>query len=160
MMSKIKLLSIAVVGLLILNGCIIGFMFFRKPPRPMSRAMPSENGPKNIIIQKLHFDTQQINEYQKLIDAHQTALRELQQEMKENKNELYLTLNEENIIAKDSLENNIANIQKRIEEIHYQHFMAIKNLCKPDQLSYFNELTNDLAKYFTPEKNSPPPPRD
>jgi hypothetical protein len=61
---------------------------------------------------------------------------------------------------KDSLENKLGELQRQIETVHYNHFTDIKKLCKPEQLENFNALTHDLAKFFAPERNLPPPPRD
>lgn len=58
-------------------------------------------------------------------------------------------------LESDSLIQNINACQAKIERIHYEHFIAIKNICRDDQLPAFEELTIDLAKLFSP----PHPPR-
>ena len=73
------------------------------------------------------------------------------------RNNLYAELNNETSVKKDSLMFAISKYQLEIENTHYNHFLEIKKLCKPDQLKYFEELTKELAFYFRPNKNQPPP---
>ena len=55
-MSKIKLLTLAVVGLLIVNVGLLTFLFMNKPMRPPGRGGQGNEGPKSLIIEKLDFD--------------------------------------------------------------------------------------------------------
>lgn len=160
-MSKIKLLSIAVIGLLAINFGILGFLFLRKPPMregPGSLGPPEER-PKHIIIERLHFDKEQVTRYEQLISEHRNKIRVLDEEIRATKNNLYSTLNDDSSLNRDSLETRLGEIQKEIETTHYNHFADIKKLCHPDQLKDFNRLTADLAKVFAPGKKLPPPPR-
>jgi len=159
-MSKIKILTIAVIGLLIMNLAVIGFLFLRKPPMREPSHIPPEDRPKMIIIERLHFDKDQVSQYEQLISQHRNMIRKLEEGIRNTKNSLYSTLAEGSVLNKDSLENKLGDFQKQIEETHYSHFADIKKLCKPDQVNYFNDLTVDLARFFAPGKNLPPPPRD
>jgi hypothetical protein len=160
-MTKIKLLSIAVIGLLLINIGILAFLFLSKPMHlPVDGPGGKREGPKLIIIEKLHFDKEQVARYEKLIDLHQKTVRELDGQIRETKNQLYATLAEETDKNKDSLQNKLGEIQRQIEFAHYSHFEEIKKLCKPGQMEYFKNLTAELAKFFAPGKKSPPPPRD
>lgn len=154
-MSKLKLLSIAVVGLLIINLCIVGFLLFRKPPHPREGAM----GPKTRIIEMLHFDNEQIIKYENLIDRHQEKIKQLRNDMRDVKSRLYQTLNEEGADSRDSLINQLGILQKEIETVHYDHFVEIKKLCRPDQSEYFNTLSTNLADFFDPEKGGARSPK-
>ncbi len=153
MMSKVKLLTIAVFGLLILNFSILGFIVLHQPPHPERRS-EDRNGPKNIIIQKLNFDEKQSAEYQKLIDDHQSKLKNLRDEIRETKQLLYQQLNTNDSKISDELEKKLGILQTQIEQTHYQHFSQIKKLCKPNQLKNYQELTKELTKLFNP--NQPP----
>ena len=158
-MSKIKLLTIAVIGLLAVNLGILGILFLRKPPMEAGPPMRGE-GPRKIIIERLHFDKDQVTQYEQLITQHQEKIRNLDREIRKTKNDLYSTLADGPVMNKDSLQNKLGEIQKQIEAAHYDHFTEIKKLCKPEQVKYFNDLTTDLAKFFAPGRNLPPPPKD
>jgi periplasmic protein CpxP/Spy len=159
-MSKIKLLSVAVIGLLAINIAVVGFLLLRKPPMPPKGMHQAEEkkGPKQIIIDKLHFDKDQVVAYEALIVVHRESVKELKDSISDTKNNLYQSLKTETFADKDSLINLLSALQTRIETIHYEHFAQIKNLCKPEQMGDFNKLTNELAFYFTTEKKATPPP--
>ena len=168
-MSKIKLLSIAVIGLFIINIAVVGFLMFRKPPTPPGGTPPmgqegrppgQNEGPKKVIIEILHFDKEQAAQYEILIEQHQTIIKSLNDSIKDVKNELYSSLNKENFTGKDSLIAKLGLLQRRIELTHYEHFAAIKKLCKPEQLENYASLTKELARFFAPGKNNPRPPKD
>jgi hypothetical protein len=151
-MSKIKLLSIAVIGLLVLNLFIVGFLFLRKPLRPGGRpdGPPplAQAGPQNEIIEELRFDSVQESQYRILIDDHKESTKSLNDSIRNVKSILYKTLNDENNPDTDSLIEKLGALQKSIERTHYEHFAELKKLCRPDQLSDFEELTTRLAGFF------------
>lgn len=151
-MNKIKLLTIAVIGLLILNFLVLGFLFFNKPPHPPRM----DEGPKNIIIQKLNFNEKQIEDYKKLIEQHQATLRDIKNEIGETKQLLYQQLNTNDTLKTNQLENKLGQLQVKIEETHFQHFLHIKKLCRPNQLKNYTELTEELAQLFN--QIQPPKP--
>lgn len=146
-MNKTKLLSFAVIALLLLNFGILGFIFLSKDKEsPNGRKMPRE-----IVIEKLHFDENQIVNYEKNIKIHQNTIRDLDDSIRETKNELYQLLNSDKIdtLKKDSLLLELASYQKQIETTHFNHFLEIKKICKKVQLSNYNELTQELSKIFS-----------
>jgi hypothetical protein len=163
-MDKIKLLTYAVVGLLLLNVGIIGFLFFSRPNRN-----PEENHrrPKDVIAEKLHFDAKQIEKYESIIPIHKDKIDSLDAINRELKSELYSQLKSPvvNMIEKDSIITLFLANQKRIEETHFKHFQDIKSICKVSQLQDFNALTQELGKMFSHKnfKQHPPvrrPPRN
>lgn len=42
----------------------------------------------------------------------------------------------------------MCEIQKEIEKTHFQHFLEIKALCRPEQIEDFNLLSEELARIF------------
>ena len=60
-MNKKHFYTLTIVGLLLVNLMLIGFITFQKKGRPH----PMQ--PKNIIIDKLNFDNDQIASYELLI---------------------------------------------------------------------------------------------
>ena len=160
-MEKTKLLTITVIGLLLLNFATLGFLFIsgtkgHKPPHDIPEG---RHEPKEIIIERLHFDANQQKEYGQLIEWHRRKIRQLEDSIRVSKNELYMLLNDDKIDekAKVTLINQIALFQKQIEATHFKHFEDIKKLCKPEQQVYFNELTEEFGRLFY--RNKPPRPR-
>lgn len=82
-MNKIKLLTIGVIGLLLLNLVLMGMMYMHRPigPRPGDRHM-KDDGPKQLIIDRLHLSDDQVKQYDILIDQHQSSINELDSKIK------------------------------------------------------------------------------
>jgi hypothetical protein len=111
------------------------------------------NEPKTIIIDKLNFDKEQIKQYEIYIQQHRKAINENETAIKKLRNNLFTQLKHKQEKAKiDSLIGFIAKQQGVAEHINYQHFIEIKNLCKPSQEKDFNELTNEIVSLFSPKE--------
>ena len=148
MMNKTKLLMIAITVLVVINLVTLSFFISKGPgDRPGRKAIPRE-----IVIEKLDFDAEQIAKYDQLIKVHRDSVSLLDREIKQNKNTLYKQLAQpNNQKSTEALFLQLATSQAAIEKLHFHHFLAIKNLCKPDQLDEYNNLTNDLARIFSPK---------
>jgi protein CpxP len=143
-MNKVKLLSIFAIVLLITNLISLVYIFKNKPGRG--------EGPKDYVIEKLNFDEDQINEYQKLIDVHRTIIRQSDQKIHALKSQLYIGLNKNDKPKNDSLINAIAKVQIYIENTHCNHFKDIQSLCKPGQIKAFDALLLEMSDLFSPRK--------
>lgn len=129
---------------------ILLVVFIASKPRD---GRPDPDRPKRMVIEKLHFDEQQVADYQVLIDEHRRQIRELDQQIIALKNELYSHLTEQNNKAiSDSLTAEIAKVQQRIEQVHFAHFTDIKKLCRGNQQADFEALSQELTKIFPPRR--------
>jgi hypothetical protein len=162
-MDKIKILTYAVIGLVALNMGIISFLYFTNP-----NSNPEDNHrkPKDIIIDKLHFDANQIKKYENIITIYRATIDSLNNQNRELKAELYSQLKQPSVNnnAKDSLIQLVLINQKRIEETNFKHFQDIKNICNKSQIDDYNSLTEELEKLFSNQNRKPrpefrPPPR-
>jgi len=157
-MEKTKLLTIGIIALFLLNLGTLGFLFLSGPKGhhpPLGHGPEGRLQPREIIIEKLHFDSNQVKEYDQLIQWHRSHITEAEDQIRAAKNELYLQLNENpvNEKTKDSLITALASYQKEIESVHFKHFQDIKKMCKKEQLEDFTALTEELSRLF-----SKPPP--
>jgi protein CpxP len=155
-MNKTKLLTIAVVGLLILNLGMMGLFLFNGKP-PQHQGGPEGEGPKKIIIERLNFDEGQQKQYEGIITEHRSKTKELNKRSRDLHDELYSLLKNNTIdkTISDSLIKTITENQKAKEDLNFDHFQKIKAICKSDQLERFNGLVIDLTHLFSP-KNGPP----
>lgn len=155
-MERTKLLTITIIGLLLINLATLVFVFLNGP-KPGGMPHEERHQPKAIIIDKLHFDTNQQKEYEKLILWHRGKIDELDSAIRETKNELYSILGEEKIDnnAKTRLITRLNQYQKQVEETHFKHFEDIKKLCKPAQKEEFEALTEELSRIFAPGPRQP-----
>jgi protein CpxP len=146
-MSKVKILTIASVCLLLINFVLIGFILLA--PHHYNERI----GPKNLIINKLELDDRQIQQYEKIIMDHRNDVNATHQTISLLKKELYQTLKQDGDSSKkELLFQNISATQKKMEKVHWNHFIELKALCKDNQLKDFDELANELAVLFTPYK--------
>jgi Spy/CpxP family protein refolding chaperone len=156
-MNKTKLLGIAVVGLLLLNLGTLALMLFKhNGPNPQGFPPPGE-GPKKIIIERLSFNEDQQKQYEVIIIDHKAKMKELNRQSRELHDELYSLLMVSTIEKDkaDSIIQKIADNQKELDKLNFDHFQKIKAICKNDQLEKFNGLVLDLTHLFGP-KNGPP----
>jgi protein CpxP len=146
-MEKNKLQRIIIIGLIVLNIGLIGFVFLRPHGKGPHR---KHMEPKHAIIEKLHLDKTQIEAYSALIRIHQSQIKKANDEQNMLKQDLYSLLDhsELNDTAKKSLLVLLGNNQQKIEQIHFSHFNDIKSICRPDQLDEFNELAKELSQLF------------
>ncbi len=108
-----------------------------------------------MIINQLGFDEKQIQAYEELIQDHRKGIGSQEKIRRQLKNELYQLLLTHNNSTKDSLMIELAQVQKNIEVIHFNHFKDIQALCTHEQQAAFEELTQELQKMFS-HKHPPP----
>lgn len=145
-MTRQRLLSIAVVVLVLLNAATLAVLLLRGPGDPRH---PEHEGPKAIIIQRLRFDADQVKAYEELIRDHRRQMGDLDERMMDLRRQLYALGDGE----KDSLIHLIATAQGEAERVNTEHFADIRSLCRSEQLTLFDQLTKDLADYF---RHGPP----
>ena len=150
-MNKNKLIRILAVVLLLTNIALVAFIFFKRPKHHQGES------PRNIIIERLHLDQNQIIKYDALITVHKAKIKSKEKKIVALKNTLYLQLLEENNqLLVDSMENEIGNVKTEIEKIHYSHFVDIHELCKDEQEKYYAELVKEIAQLFSIHRSPPP----
>lgn len=147
-MSKVRLLSVLLVAMVLLNAILIGAWLWTKPS-------PPRINPKNIIIDRLDFDAAQIKIYKELIEDHKSSIKLKADEMKLAKNALFTSLTNADDSSKTRLIEEIGSIKQEIENIHYMHFRDISNICRPDQRQQFYNLTKEMADLFGPPPHPP-----
>lgn len=105
--------------------------------------------PRNEIIRRLKFDPQQVEKYDKTILHHREDIRKITADIFETKSKLYTLLIRQSDTGKiRGLIVQLGNQQMELEQIHFNHFLEIKQLCHEDQLSEFERLTKDLIEIF------------
>ncbi|MDP3558203.1 MAG: hypothetical protein Q8T03_12590 [Bacteroidota bacterium] len=159
-MNKTRLLGIAVISLLLINLGILAIMFFKHGPPPMDKMAHGER-PKKIIIERLKFDAEQQKQYEVIITEHKTKTKELTKKSRDLHDDLFSLLINNTIdkTISDSLIQTIANNQKAIDNLNFEHFQKIKAICKNDQIERYNNFVLELTHLFGPpngHKNGPP----
>jgi len=138
-----------VISALLISNLILVYNLVQKPK------MNEKINPRNIIIETLKFDENQLAKYDQLIVVHKKQIRERNDQINALKNTLYEMLPDDTISETkvDSITSEIGSIQRNIENIHFNHFMDIKRLCKPSQHGAFIKLSSELQKIFHARRN-------
>jgi len=106
-------------------------------------------GPRNEIIDRLHFDENQVTQYDSLIVKHREMVGEKEGQIQALRTSLFMGVSTGlDTATKDSLIDRIGALNADIQRIHYGHFLDIQKICKPEQRADFEELTKDLSRMF------------
>lgn len=158
-MNRSKLLTIAVIGLLLINLGTLSFILFssRSVAPERGAGPPRGEGPKRIIVERLGFTEEQQKEYEIIIKEHRGRTNELTQQSRKLHNELFSLLKSDSTdkSAADTLIEKIALNQKEIDHLNLDHFQKIKAICKGDQVQKYNNLVDDLGHLFSPRGPHP-----
>jgi hypothetical protein len=149
-MNKNKFLTIVSVGLLLINLLLVGFILNKE------FGHSKHEGPRNLIIEKLKLDQDQVKNYDIMIANHRKNIGDAESRMFDLKKQLYSKLyTNGDIENRDSLLNELGKVQMKIEQINYSHFNELRKLCHPDQQALFQNLTNELTELFSkgPRRN-------
>ena len=142
-MNRYKFLILIITGLLISNGILFYILI---------KEHSEKAGPKNIIIDKLHFDKEQIKSYEAYIQRHRKAINDNEAIMNKLRSDLFEQLKHQRDVHNvDTLVSKIVKQQYVAEKINFNHFLEIKRLCKPSQQKDFDELTNEISNLFSAE---------
>jgi protein CpxP len=156
------LLKWSVVVLVVLNIVLMASMWIRPgghrhgPPPPH----PGPGGPKMMIIEELKFTKEQTSKFETLVDEHRKAMRELEEKSRELREEYFslLASDSPDQKKKEELETTIANNQKAIDVVTFDHFKQVRELCTPEQKKRFDEIIGDIIKHMRGPHGPPPPP--
>ena len=106
-------------------------------------------GPRNEIIDRLHFDAAQVTQYDSLIVTHRKMVGEKEKEIQGLRTSLFMGVSDGiDANLKDSWVRRIGVLHADIQQIHFAHFLDIQQICKPEQQGDFALLTRDLSKMF------------
>jgi periplasmic protein CpxP/Spy len=153
--ASLKYWKVATFIMIALNITLIVFLFLK----PFGGKHPGENedgDPGKYIVEKLKFSEQQQTEFDKLKEAHHGSIMILQAEGKKLRTNFFngLTLDPANNNV-DSSVNKIAENQKQIELITYNHFKEVKKICTPEQKLIFNDIIQEVLERLGRQEKDP-----
>ena len=158
-MTKTNVLYGIVALLVALNITVLLVVLSKpQPPQDFGHRPPNLG---RLIEQELHFDAQQKEKLVELIDSHRAQTRNLDEQIQKIRGSYYESLanNQYTLAQQNQLLQQLGQLQLRIEKGRWQHFMAIKKLCRPEQLDDFSELTKELVRAFPGGRRPPHPQR-
>jgi hypothetical protein len=154
--KSLKLWKIFAFILIALNITLIVLLLLGRPPHPREGG-----GPGKYIVEKLKFSGQQEADFDKLKKAHQEAIKELKREGEKLRESFFDGLTSDSLSSnKDSIAGLIAENQRQIELVTYNHFEEVKKLCTTEQKLIFNNIIDDVIKRLGNRPPNDAPPRE
>ena len=156
-MEKTKLLTIAVIGLLILNIVTVTFLWLGRSHPPRFGQKTGRNGrppAAAFLVKELNFDEHQTASYDRLREVHHKKNEDLQDVLRQNREALFsgIATNDTSKLAE------IGEIQKEFDRSTFLHFQEVRTLCRPDQQPKFDQIIGEVLRIMG-NKMPPPAPR-
>ena len=151
--ERTKLLVILVVVLLALNITTLATIWIGKAQHNIRRDM--QFGPKKLIIEKLHFDDVQIENFNVLVEEHQQQMKDLKEQIFESKEAFYAQLKNDapdTTLAYQSIAH-ITSYEEKAEHITFEHFRKVRALCNPEQKQQFDIVIGEILKTMMGPQN-------
>ena len=148
-----RIFLVVITILVLLNLTTIILLWVGKPKRNLDRSELPKNRTgriEQLLEKELNFNAQQIEQYLQLREKHHENLVGLNQEIRKIKKEMFdLILNDDyNQTLRDSLLNLSLEKQRKIEELTFEHFLDLKEICSEEQEK---ELTKIMHRIFGPQ---------
>ncbi|MEL6537365.1 MAG: hypothetical protein AAFQ98_18230 [Bacteroidota bacterium] len=149
--------------MLLMNGVMLFFLFQRPKPHPPGGG-PSVQGHATFqrIKDLLQLDDRQVEAFEELAMDHRRTLRRIEDEQGEVLQAYFSYLKMDQVPAQQGEElQEFLQLEQEKIEYTFQHFQELKALCRPDQLTEIETLTEEILQVLGPqEKNPPPRPRE
>jgi protein CpxP len=148
--ANTKIWKVSAAILVFLNLALL-FTIWLKPGNPEPRHMPEapiDAKGTDLITEQLNFNAGQLGEFQKLKKFHRDSVEKLLKMGHEMRNIFFNQLKtdsaDQKIIAEYAMK--IANNQRDIEQLTFDHFKEVRKLCDKNQKKIFDEIIDDVLK--------------
>lgn len=149
--EKSKVLTIAILGLLILNFATLGFLILHRPHLPFPMG-PNRFQTHGYLAKELNLTDAQKTEFKKLREEHQANVMQLQDSIKSLKDQLFDQIKNDRVDTTmvNGIISKIADNQKRIELATFYHFSKVRTLLNDEQKQKFDKVMKDMSKMVGP----------
>ena len=139
-----------ILGLaLLINVVALGFWFFKPSKSPLN--------PHEVLINALNLDDAQRQKLEVLKLRDIAARDSFSKEMTNRRRVLYSNFTTKNATQIDSATAEIAQVFQKLEKSNYEHFAAIRALCRPEQQAQFDTLIFESVRLLERKKLKVPP---
>ena len=147
--STTKILTIAVVLLLLINVAMIIFMLNRgKPPHDGKNYRGKGNDPFEMLAKELNMTDEQRSTHLKFRDEYFSSVRPLFDSVLTAKQAFFALIKEENVNDSllNSYANRIAERQLAADILTFEHFRRVRALYKPNQQKKYDEFVQKMIQ--------------
>jgi protein CpxP len=130
---------IIIIGVLILINLTLMWLFFNQ------NNSSKKCGPRDMIIEALHFDDEQIREYDLLIKDHRILMFKVKSELYNFRKSYFLT-------DSDSALSLLSNSYSNLENINKNHINEIMEICNSSQKEDFRIVIKENVLFNARKK--------
>jgi Spy/CpxP family protein refolding chaperone len=148
-LTKSHILSVLVVLLVCINLTTLATIWLNKPFDAMKA---QQAGPKQMIIERLHFNEQQQQAFSFLVDEHREQMKALRRSILESKEAFYANLGNEEADSAETYAHiaDISRFEQQAGKITFEHFRKVRSICDPRQKREFDKVIGGLLRSMTP----------
>jgi periplasmic protein CpxP/Spy len=144
-MKTTRILTIAVVLLLLINAAMLIFML--KQRKPASKGQ-RRGGPFEMMVKELNMSEQQQAEYKKMKEEHFNSVRPLLDSVRAAK-QSFFNLAKEPVVNDSTVtaySNRVAQFQSAADKQILDHFRKVRGLFKDEQQKKFDEFVQKMMQ--------------
>lgn len=144
--AKIKILSIAVVVLLLVNLTTLASIWPYINLKNFTFTPPAPENTKEFIINKLNLDKEQQEVFEELRNTHFEEMKALQTNISDEKDAMYGQL-KSNLPDTVATYGHIARImqhEERLDHITLEHFRKVRAICNDEQKQHFDVIIDKV----------------
>jgi Spy/CpxP family protein refolding chaperone len=160
--SKQRLIGWVIVLLVLLNMISLGTLWFFQIRKPSSSQELGPDPVRHFLEQELDLTAEQAQEFEALRREHLELSKAINDEANNLKRAL---MNEVFAASPDAakgaqLAEQIGEKRTELEQLRFQHFLALKSLCQPEQVELLQALIHEIVRPpAPPESERPSDPR-
>ena len=150
-LSNIKVLWITIIILILLNLTTLGALWITRNHQPLTNLENRHKDKRNYLHNKLHLDETQLKQYHQIKIKHHQQIGVLLDSIRGLREKLMCQMKKRDLNDSSRLLiNDIGMVQADIEQLNYEHFREILNLCDSSQKAIFIET---MRKAFLPDRD-------
>lgn len=146
-MNRTKLLYTALAILLVMNLGTLGFLLFHRAEDEGCRNRNRKQSGR-LLPETLRFDEGQEAAFIRLKNRHQEKVESLCITSDSLRRTLFLMLRNPrpDTLAASAIIDSISNLKATILMLNFNHFRDIRSICRPDQITDYNQFIEDLSR--------------
>jgi Spy/CpxP family protein refolding chaperone len=156
--NKSKLFSIIIIALLLINTVAVSFLLLKKDKHRLPPPHPQQQGGAfNFLVKELKLDSSQIQQYQALRENHKNSADSIRQQKRKLKDSLFQLLKQHisSDVAVQQQLNAIAQNERYLDEITFNHFKQVRAICNAQQQTKFDEVIATAMRMQAPQRQHP-----
>lgn len=151
-LSNIKVLWITIIILILLNLTTLGALWITRNHKPLSEVELRHRDKRNFLHNKLKLNNEQIKEFHEIRVQHRQQMGVMLDSIRGLREKLMCQMKKRDLNDSSRLLiHDIGVVQSDIEQLNYEHFRDILNICDSTQKAIFIET---MRKAFLPDHDN------